>query len=72
MKLQIKLDNPKYCDGCPQICEVIFNDDFDRKSICDTFPKTSAFCSSLNHELCFNKRKTHLIRPQKCIRENGE
>lgn len=56
MKLEIKLDDPKYCDFN---CKELQNG------------KALFFCNIFGHiKFDFNKRK--LIRPQECIEKNGE
>lgn len=57
MKIEIKLDDPKYCDGCPWL-----NFDF---VMCDL---TYDF-----KELCRYEYETaKILRPQSCIDKHGE
>ena len=57
MNIKIKLDNPKYCNGCPclSLYKCSYNDDWKVKSVF----------------IIYEKRWEH-PRPQKCIKENGE
>ena len=64
MKLEIKLKNPKYCDGCP-CCQQLRLDELEY------------YCSVDNVELRDASKQTgdytgDVIRPQECITENGE
>jgi len=60
MNIEIKLKNPKYCDGCQCIC---FGGLF-----------RGHWCSYFDIKLNFKPiswTKGYLIRPKKCIKENG-
>ena len=63
MKIEIKLENPKYCDGCPCLREDYYN----------------CSCRLSDYPLKFRRVKSkytglygHYIRPQICISENGK
>ena len=65
MKLKIKLENPKYCNGCPNLfggytddfTDCFYNEDYILKVKMRRGKKYNTF---------------KVIRPQKCIKENGE
>jgi len=57
MKIEVKLDNPKYCDGCPMLLEA--------DCACKYYPYTDILPE--NH-----KKYGNNIRPEICITENGE
>jgi len=57
MKIEGKLDNPKYCDGCPMLLEA--------DCACKYYPYTDILPE--NH-----KKYGNNIRPEICITENGE
>ena len=59
MRIDIKLDDPRYCDGCPCL-----NEDYEEGESCN-----------LGYDIDYQKTesgKWHNIRPQKCIDEHGE
>lgn len=68
MKLEIKLKDPKYCDDCPYhripstefICE--FFGFILKREVKPETPVNGA--TDITHSY-------HIIRPQKCIKENG-
>ena len=60
MNLKIILKDPKYCDGCP--CKI---PDRDGESL-------FWFCQYFKIGLEFEYDVDNIIRPQKCIDENGE
>ena len=65
MKIEIKLKNPKYCNGCPHLFGGIVKD------------FTSCWYNE-NYKLQVKMRKGKnrntfkTIRPQRCIKENGK
>ncbi len=61
MKLTIKLEDPKYCNFCPCLHTWL--------SDVDGLPEND-WCNELAIEL--KRRENGVIRPQKCIKENGE
>jgi len=56
MKIEVKLDSPKYCDGCPMLAE--------EYQSCDYYGE---LVPRENH-MEYGKS----IRPEVCITENGE
>lgn len=73
MKLEIKLKDPKYCDGCP------FLSKGEIKSFCKWFEKPNQGGLLEIEEQLYAPIKVEgylvgqvkFIRPQKCIKENG-
>ena len=61
MKLEIKLKDPKYCDGCPCIAEV---------SIEHVDPDLKWYCAFYDKDLT-DPIMGMVDRPKKCIKENG-
>ena len=62
MKLEIKLKDPKYCDGCPCL-----DDEYDT---CD-FHKLHLEIDTRDLKSDIKETMFYYIRPQKCIEENG-
>lgn len=60
MKLTIKLNDPKECNFCPCL--------YTRLSDVDGLPESDR-CNELAIEL--KRINSKVIRPQKCIKENG-
>ena len=58
MKLEIKLKDPKYCDGCPCVFGKV-----------EEFNEMEEFC--LLYRVNMPDENGNSIRPQKCIKENG-
>jgi len=65
MKLKIKLDNPKYCLGCPYVQDYFFTGIGTGNYRC---------IADENYRIKIQQTKTSYIptRPKKCIKENGE
>ena len=62
MNIKIKLDNPKYCDGCLFLCD-------EYKHI---LLKQNTFCRHFGIELIRGGYWKKVKRPLICIKENGE
>ena len=57
MKIEIKLDNPKYCDNCPCIGWT----DCDNEVWCE-----------IDGGMSEERPSNHILRPQQCIEKYGE
>lgn len=71
MNIKIKLDNSKYCDGCPCLEDI----DYHKLNYYSRFYQ--GYCKSFKLFIGERERekldwKYFIIRPQKCIKENGE
>ena len=58
---EIKLENPKRCDGCPML---IFRNIYD-----EIYFDITCYYEHFTHKRQTNK---NIERPQSCIKENGE
>lgn len=63
MNIEIKLDDPKRCNGCPMI---------DHTG--DPLPggQRVSYCSLLNEEIHWKEENTAVLRPQECIDKHGK
>lgn len=66
MKLEIKLKNPKYCNGCPLL---FINHATAPSAITHYLDCRRYYTNGLAQGYPFDEK---LVRPQKCIKENGE
>lgn len=69
MKIIIKLDNPKFCDGCPLLEGNMYN--------CSCRLNNSLM-DSFNYDLSYEYQPKHhgkwgkYTRPKDCIKDNGK